>query len=181
MKQVLISWLAACSVIAAAEPTYHWMVPKAVRGCISTGQRLAREPIQANWEVNPFYISGDFDGDGNADYAVAIKSTMRDAGRGILVCAKSRPIAVLGSVSKLNVLRGESGDEVISLGWSRATRPEVIAELDENNPRQHAAFRRRLLSIKGDLILMPAEDRIGVIFHEAGSYHWYTINAIWMK
>jgi hypothetical protein len=39
---------------------------------------------------NPFYLRGDFDGDGRGDYAVAVKRTSDDADRVVVLFAKKK-------------------------------------------------------------------------------------------
>jgi hypothetical protein len=63
-------------------------VPDEVRACLRT-----RPEIEINGGINPFLISGDYDGDGITDFAVQVR-TKKDQHKGILICF-ARDLAVL--------------------------------------------------------------------------------------
>ena len=167
-------------VVSGAEDFYPWMVPKSVQKCLQASQQLAVTPIEVNREVNPFYIRGDFDGDGRLDLAVAVRTPGKD-NRSVLICSGEKPLALLGNSAKRRVDLGDAGDEIVSLGWSVVGLQDVLTELGANNPRRHNGFRSALAAVRGEMILMPAEDRLGLIFHDGRGFHWYTINAVWRK
>jgi hypothetical protein len=66
-------------------------VPDEVRTCMR-----ATRGIQINAGINPFYISGDYDGDGFTDFAIQVKAT-KSGSEGILFCFASRPSILLGA------------------------------------------------------------------------------------
>ncbi len=58
-----------------------------LRACLRT-----KPELEIDGRVNPFYISGDFDGDGFTDSAVQVK-TRKDQRQGMLICfAKGNPV-----------------------------------------------------------------------------------------
>jgi hypothetical protein len=62
-------------------------VPAELRACLRT-----KPELEFNGSINPFYISGDYDGDGLTDFAVQV-NTRKEQSQGILFCfAKGRTI-----------------------------------------------------------------------------------------
>jgi hypothetical protein len=47
-------------------------------------------------ELNPFYLTGDFNGDGNLDYAIAVKN-IENQKVGILITKSNKEFDVLGA------------------------------------------------------------------------------------
>lgn len=66
-------------------------IPDEVRSCLKTNLEL-----EIDSKMNPFLISGDFDGDGFTDFAVQVK-TRKDQRKGILVCFAKRAAVVVGA------------------------------------------------------------------------------------
>ncbi len=72
----------------------EYNVPTKVESCLKNSSGLA-----INGEINPFYLSGDFDGDGRLDFAVQV---LRGKAKGILVCLSSRKTPlIVGAGSSL--------------------------------------------------------------------------------
>jgi len=66
-------------------------VPDEIRACLRT-----KPEIEFNSGINPFYISGDFDGDGLTDFAVQVKSKNNQR-EGILFCFAKGVTVLLGA------------------------------------------------------------------------------------
>jgi hypothetical protein len=65
---------------------------------------LRAEPqFQINRRMNPFYLSGDFDGDGITDFAVQVQS-LKDQRQGVLFCFANGKRVVWGAGVQNNVL-----------------------------------------------------------------------------
>ena len=65
----------------------EYNVPKEIDVCIKSFPGLT-----IGGEINPFYLSGDFDGDGKLDFAVQV---VRSEQRGLLICLSSRKSPLL--------------------------------------------------------------------------------------
>ena len=65
----------------------EYNVPKKVETCVK-----AIAGITIDGSINPFYLSGDFDGDGKLDFAVQV---IRGESKGVLVCLSTRKDPVL--------------------------------------------------------------------------------------
>src|SRR6266496_3013098 len=79
----------------AGQSLDEWNIPPAISDCLSRESVLA---IRS--DINPFYVSGDFDGDGKLDYAVQV-TEVKSSKKGILVCLSSvRSPQVIGAGHK---------------------------------------------------------------------------------
>jgi len=65
----------------------EYNVPQEVKACIKKSPGLT-----ISGEMNPFYLSGDIDGDGKLDFAVQV---VRSESKGILICLSSRKTPLL--------------------------------------------------------------------------------------
>jgi hypothetical protein len=72
----------------------EYNVPKEVEDCLKK-----RPDLKISGQINPFYLSGDLDGDGKLDFAIQVD---RSGKRGIAVCLSSqkKPL-VVGAGSSL--------------------------------------------------------------------------------
>jgi hypothetical protein len=77
------------------ETAIPYNAPDGLSACLK-----ARPELEINMSINPYYISGDFDGDGFTDIAVQVK-TSRDQRQGILLCFAKRDSALRGADNPL--------------------------------------------------------------------------------
>lgn len=70
--------------------------PNGLSACLK-----ARPELEINMRVNPYYIGGDFDGDGFTDVAVQVNSVTRQR-KGILICLAKRDSFLLGAGNPLS-------------------------------------------------------------------------------
>jgi hypothetical protein len=74
----------------------EYNVPTALQKCM---QSKAVSDLQMTNRVNPFFLRGDFDGDGKLDYAVLV--TQRTTGKqGIVICVTGRSIPAVISAGR---------------------------------------------------------------------------------
>ena len=156
---------------------YDWIIPDQIRKCLANGSKRAKTQLRPNLESNPFYLRGDFDGDGQMDLAVAVRGQGEEE-IGVVVCAGSLNITVLGSIAKGVLFSDVPGDRIMSLGWCVLRKAEILDILASNNPRRHDSIRRKIPAIRGEMIFFPAEDGMGMIYFLDGRYRWYTINSV---
>ena len=96
------------AAIAAAGDTLPWNVPRVLEPVISTSSFKAAYEI-GTW-LNPFYLRGDFDGDGLPDYALLVIHR-GDGKKGIVVWLSSRAksgLAVVGAGTEFGAGGGHS-------------------------------------------------------------------------
>jgi hypothetical protein len=94
MRFVLIAIISLLGMIASAQdktPSVNpYNVPDEVRAC------LRQHPdVHINADVNPFIVSGKFDGDDVTDFAIQV--TNEKGARGVLFCLSSGHTAVWGA------------------------------------------------------------------------------------
>jgi len=96
MRRELSRALFLLLLSVAAVPTWaqagrgtvdEYNVPQEVGACI---KNLPGPTISG--EMNPFYLSGDFDGDGKLDFAVQV---VRSGSKGVLICLSNRKTPLL--------------------------------------------------------------------------------------
>ena len=78
-------------------------VPDEVRTCLRT-----RPEIEINGGINPFLISGDYDGDGFTDFAVQVR-TKKDQHQGILICFAKDVAVLVGAGGDTPWSKGQDG------------------------------------------------------------------------
>lgn len=135
-----------------AQSAPRWAVPPQVHGC----ERLLPTGDAITSRLNPFYLRGDFDGDGRPDYAVLIA---RDNGpKGIMACLSSlrRPV-VLGAGAPFGDMNDLDFD-----AWR--VYPKGPIKRSEAAPPV----------LRGDAILMIWEERASALAYWDGKrFRWY--------
>jgi hypothetical protein len=76
---------------AQTKPVEPESIPDEISRCLR-----GQHELTINGEINPFYLSGDFDGDGLMDFAIQVKVVTSDQ-KGILVCFAKRKPALIGA------------------------------------------------------------------------------------
>lgn len=101
-------------------------VPFAVAGCVSSQPDLV-----VSRRLNPFYVRGDFDGDGLPDHAVLVEQTGSHK-QGVAFCLSSKPRAplVVGAGTSVALEGGIRADDLGDFDlW--AVRRIPSAKMDE--------------------------------------------------
>jgi hypothetical protein len=128
------------------------------------GQGHFADSYNLDGSLNPFYLRGDFDGDGKTDYAVRIKSRAgRVAGIAIWLSSK-REFVVLGAGAPFKV----SGSVVSNLDfldtWQVFGKRPVERGVESGSPPH----------LIGDAILAgKRESASGLIYWNGKSFAWY--------
>ncbi|HEY6931441.1 MAG TPA: energy transducer TonB [Thermoanaerobaculia bacterium] len=107
--------------------------------------------------LNPFYLHGDFDGDGRTDYAVLVA---RGEENGILICRAggAKPI-VLGAGRPLNDVRNLNFD-----AWMIYPRAPVQRGVGEGSPP----------TLRGDAIeVVWSETASALLYWNGSRFQWY--------
>ncbi|MFO0994923.1 MAG: hypothetical protein U1E67_23670 [Hyphomicrobiales bacterium] len=126
-------------------------------------ESLANFPKTANYtlstRLNPYYVQGDFDGDGKTDTAVLV--TERASGKQGIAFILDRGIEVVGAGTSI----GNGGDD---LSWMDAWY--VFGK----NKVEQGAFDEAPPTLKGDgLMAIKTESASGLIYWNGSGFAWY--------
>jgi hypothetical protein len=146
-----LSTVFICATIQAQEPSPKvdpYNVPSEVDTCLKPFPELT-----LNGEINPFYLTGDFDGDGKLDFAVQVS---RKEAKGILFCL---------STQKNPLLVGAGS----GLVWP-STEPwrfDAWSIVPKNNNRA------RTVKVKYDAVLLDVKETAnGLLYWTGSSLTW---------
>lgn len=124
-----------------------------VASCLA---RLGND-FQVNADVNPFYLGGDFNGDGRTDYAVAIRHARS---RGIAVCWADGSHVVLGAGSTFHGM-----SDLDFAGWTFHSKRQ---------PVQRGVGEAKLPKLIGDAILLRWEESASaLVLWNGNQFQWY--------
>jgi hypothetical protein len=153
---------------ASSEPSQEKtaVAPVQVERCLANTVARGRVDLLLKQEPR-YYLSGDFDGDGYPDYAVAIKG--RKTGRnGVLICTGKDRVFMLGADKTTDLPFSDMpNDNFVSSKWDVMSKEE--AEELHNIEKEPPA---RVAYPKGDSIALIWEDGICVIWWDGSRYRW---------
>ena len=164
MRWLPLAILVICHTGYGAEPVDLDFViasslPRAVPvALLAERERLA--PYLLSAHLNPYYLQGDFDGDGSTDTAILLKE--RASGKaGILIVGGVGSITVLGAGNAL----GNGGDDFRWMdAWYVYPRGEVQRGAAGGNPP----------ALLGDALMLHKTEAASALVHWNGSeYAWY--------
>jgi hypothetical protein len=149
------------SVLMASESD---LLPDPIERCLEMPNVGARSEVSKT--VNPFYLRGDFDGDGKSDYAVAVKGKVSGRLR-VLMCMGSNSAIFLGSENGDNPFSDMKDDNFFAPNWMVYTVSEAkrIGRYKSNEPR-------RLATIRGEVLVMWWEDGMSAIYWDGSAFKW---------
>jgi hypothetical protein len=158
MKPALRFVLALLALPSAAQLNPQ-NVPEEVHSCFERNSLLAK--YEFSGQVNPFYLRGDFDGDGKADYAVAVTDKTAAHKAGVLMCSSSTPQAqVLGAGTDF------AGEDVFDFdAWEVHPKSSVREGVSGPPP-----------TLGGESILIQLDETAnGIIYWDGKKYAWYAL------
>jgi len=163
--------LTACAITilvatqaAVGADTLPWNIPEPLRPAVETPSFKAAFEI-GTW-LNPFYLRGDFDGDGSLDYAILVKRRS-DGKKGIAVWlgGKTGPgLIVLGAGTKTRVGGSDTDDWDFFDSWQVYGKRTVLQGVGEGKPPK----------LIGEAILIErTESASGLIYWDGKKFRWY--------
>ena len=118
-------------------------------------------------ETNPYYLRGDFDGDGKVDYAVAVRGK-RTKRLGVLFCGGNGHIYLLGADNPTAPPFSDMPNDLFfAPNWAAYSRIETQALA-----KFTSAVPRPLPKITGETIAMVFEDGIALIYWDGRRFRW---------
>jgi hypothetical protein len=142
-----------------AEELLH---PNILKKCLASPKAAALEVLT---DTNPYYLRGDFDGDGKPDYALQVRA--KNGGNGVLICQGNGALFLLGHGIGGQKFSDMPDDNFLAPYWNVYTKQD-IAELkafQSNVPRP-------IPSAKGEAIALIWEDGISLIYWNGTKYRW---------
>jgi hypothetical protein len=141
------------------QPLYR---PGRVEQCLKSPRAVDLTVLANN---NPYYLRGDFDGDGTPDYALQVRSVR--GGRGVLVCAGNGSIFLLGAGIGGSRFSDMPHDNFLASQWEVFTKEDVTAlgAFQSNVPHSAPATR-------GEAVAMIWEDGISLIYWDGARFRW---------
>ncbi len=130
-----------------------------------------RLPMASQAEItmgkNPYYLRGDFDGDGRPDYAVAVRGKLTKR-LGVLICVGTGIGYLLGADNPtVPPFSDMPKDLFFAPNWAALSRQETteISKLPPFGPRV-------LPQIRGETIAMTWEDGTALIYWDGQRFRW---------
>jgi hypothetical protein len=154
---MLLSW----APVLLPQNTEGIVHPAKITSCVEGPE--FRKALLVDTGTNPYYLRGDFDGDGVMDFAVAVKG-IKTTRNGVLICRSNGPHVLLGADKNYTPPFSDMPDDnFVAPAWEVATRSEIL-ELRKTNPSVPLP--------KGESILMIWEDGIHYIYWDGKQFRW---------
>jgi len=154
---LLVSWLFFLPV-GSQDDSVH---PTKMVACLEDPNIM--NSVSTDMNTNPYYLRGDFDGDGRPDFAVAVKGT-KSKRNGVLICLASGVRVILGADNRTTPPFSDMHDDnFVAPNWQVATRSDILAFRKTN---------RNVSVPKGESILMVWEDGIHYIYWDRTKFRW---------
>jgi hypothetical protein len=118
--------------------------------------------------VNPYYLRGDFDGDGKPDYAVAVREAKGGKLR-VLVCATKAGSALLGGEGPGKPFSDMPDDIYFAPSWMVYSKAEVTEAI------QYSSGPAPIGRIEGEAIAIVWEDGLALVYWNGKSYRWAAV------
>ncbi len=161
-----LGWVAAvllaCPLPSPTQESVGFNFPDDVLTQFSTA--AFAQDYSISRRINPFYLRGDFDGDGRPDYAILV-TAKKDQSRGIAIWLSSKnKIYVIGAGHPFKFSGEESSDFDFIDDWQVYEKKPVETGVEAGPPP-------RLI---GEAILAgKSEDGSGLIYWNGTKFLWY--------
>ena len=157
----LLSVLLQIDCIAAAEIDFETLssLPPEMRIAFAKSPLAKRYQLSA--QINPFYLHGDFDGDGQQDTAILIKERSTEKNGIAIYHGKANRLVIVGAGRDW----GNGSDDFPGLNaWYVFRRGPVGQGADGKKPPK----------LRGDaLIVIKTESASALIYWDGKRYAWY--------
>jgi hypothetical protein len=118
--------------------------------------------VEISYAINPFYQSGDFDGDGKLDVALLVKDKVSGKAGIAIIHSGARPAVLLGAGTPW------TGDPKYDFNWMDAW------QVYPKGPVEQGVGEGKPPILRGDAILAEkTEAASGLIYWTGSSYRWY--------
>lgn len=152
----------------AYDRNVDWNLPDAVAKAFRAEGLLKK--FRLSDTVNPFYLRGDFDGDGKPDYAILLESRESKHREIAVVLSRAPKVAIVGAGGfRVRVEAGKDSYFFDDFDWMDAWQVEAKQHLDKSefNPKVPA-------QMQGEGILAEKTEAAGgIIYWDGKQFRWY--------
>jgi hypothetical protein len=153
-----------CSNAAESADAPLWNLPRSLQTVVVSPTFKAAFDV-GTW-LNPFYLRGDFDGDGFPDYAVLVKQRS-DGKKGKAIWLSSTPNSgpkIVGAGMKSRTGGGDSDDWSFFDSWQVYGKRNVLQGAGDGKPPR----------LVGEAILIEkTESASGLLYWDGKQFRWY--------
>jgi hypothetical protein len=151
---------AGISPIAEKMRPEQWSIPEFAQERFDASS--FSKNLEFSYGLNPFYQSGDFDGDGRLDVALLVKNKVTGKVGIVVIHSGSRPAVLLGAGTPW------MGNPRYDFNWMDAW------QIYPRGPVGQGAGEGKPPILKGDAILaIKTESASGLIYWTGAAYRWY--------
>jgi hypothetical protein len=167
--QMIKKWMFAALCVLLLSSSHSWAqgveienIPNEILESVELGQFA--QSYRVDESLNPFYLRGDFDGDGKADYALRIKSKAGNASGIAIWLSSLRKLVVLGAGVPFNVSGSVASNLDFLNTWQVYGKRQVERGV-ESGPAPHLIGEAILAGKSGSAS--------GLIYWNGKSFVWY--------
>lgn len=168
---MLLPLIATCFAQLKYDRAIDWSLPESVQKRFASTHFL--DTYDLSDRINPFYLRGDFDGDGKPDYAVLMINKKLEKSE-LTICLSTRNVVDLLGVdgTKLRVGTNKDGYDLDDFDWMDAwqVQPRLKLVSSELNP---AATIPQM--VREGLMVEKTEAASGLIYWDGKKFRWYQL------
>lgn len=171
MKRAILLLLLTIPGFCWAQVSYR-NVPEPVIRAFEKSKTFANYDLSD--KINPFYLRGDFDGDGIPDYAVLVRNKKTGHIGIAVVRSKAAKVEVLGA-GGIGIRNGSGSDSYVmdDYDWMDAWQ---VARKQRLEPDDREGGDLHLRQMIGEALMVEkTESASGFIYFDGQHYRWYQL------
>lgn len=153
------------------ERSVDWNLPDRVSAAFEKSKILATYDLSD--KINPFYLRGDFDGDGIPDYAVLLQDKKTHHLSIAVVRSRATKVELLGAAIKIRNGVGRDSYTFDDFDWMDAWQVQRKQKL-EIDGREGSDPHPGPMAGEGFLV-EKSESASGIIYFDGKRYRWYQL------
>jgi hypothetical protein len=169
---LLLLMATCCFAQLKYDRAIEWSLPDTVQKRFATAHFL--DTYDLSDRINPFYLRGDFDGDGQPDYAVLVTNKNSKKSE-IAICLSTRKVIdVLGvDGTKLRVGTKEDGYDLADFDWMDAWQVQPRLKLTPNELNSDTTIAQ--MAGEG-LMVEKTEAASALVYWDGKEFRWYQMS-----
>jgi hypothetical protein len=165
MKRLMFLLCISLNCMAGSDESDFALIhPEQISRCLKL---TVASSLEVAITTNPYYLRGDFDADGNPDYAVAVRG-IKTKRLGVLICNGNKRGFLLGADNPITPPFSDMpNDYFFAPNWEVFSRSETLALAKYKDAVPHP-----LPVIRGETIAMIWEDGIALVYWDGQRFKW---------